>query len=243
MEADTSRDFIVRGELRAAINVRNPLLVVRIDDAGDPVGVAPDVASEIARMLDVPLTYVLYASPGELAADAASDAWDIGLIGAEPKRAQTIDFTGAYVEAAASYLVHADSSLSALADVDRKGVRISVPARTAYDLWLQRHIRFAELVPADDPRMAREQFAARKLEVLAGLREQLKRDAESVDNVRLLDGAFTAVRQSVGIPKGHPASVAIVWDLVEQLKASGFIESSIERHDVRSLTVAAPSSR
>ena len=59
------------------------------------------------------------AKPGELADAVGSDAWDIGLIGAEPARAEKISFTAAYVEIEATYLVPAGSPLKTIAEVDR----------------------------------------------------------------------------------------------------------------------------
>ena len=88
---------------------------------------------------------VPYAKPGELADDAENDKWDIGLIGAEPARAEKIDFTAAYVEIEATYLVPAGSPIKSIAEVDVKGNRIAVTARSAYDLWLERNIHNATL--------------------------------------------------------------------------------------------------
>src|SRR5690606_16428572 len=110
------------GVLRAGLNMANFLLVSGTTEAGEPAGVAPDMAAEIARRLGVPVRFVPYKTPGELADAAESGAWDIGLIGAEPQRAEKIAFTPAYVEIEATYLVPAGSSIRALADVDRPGV-------------------------------------------------------------------------------------------------------------------------
>ena len=58
------------GVLRAGINLSNFLLVTKINSTGDPEGVAPDLAHEVATRLNVPVRYVPFKSPGELA-DAA----------------------------------------------------------------------------------------------------------------------------------------------------------------------------
>ena len=134
------------GVLRAGINLSNFLLVTGKSEAGDPVGVAPDVAGEIAKRLGVPVKYVTFKSPGELADAADASAWDIGLIGAEPQRAEKIAFSPAYVEIEATYLVPAGSPLKSIADVDKAGVRIAVTGRATYGLWLDRNIKNAELV-------------------------------------------------------------------------------------------------
>ena len=76
------------GVLRAGINLSNFLLVTGRSAAGDPEGVAPDMAAAIASALGVPVRYVPFKTPGELGDQAGSNVWDIGLIGAEPQQAE-----------------------------------------------------------------------------------------------------------------------------------------------------------
>ena len=109
-----------------AINMSNFLLVTGRSAAGDPEGVSPSMARAIAERLGVPVKYVPFPKPGELADVVDNDAWDIGLIGAEPARAEKIAFTAAYAEIEATYLVPAGSAIAAIAEVDRPGVRIAV---------------------------------------------------------------------------------------------------------------------
>src|SRR5262249_7434409 len=149
------------------------------DAAGEPVGVAPEMAAEVARRLGVPVKYVPYQTPGELA-DAAETGWDIGLIGAEPQRAGKIAFSPAYAEIEATYLVPAGSPSRPLADVDKRGVRISVTGRSAYGLWLERNIKHAALAKTATLDSAFEQFVNDKLEVLAGLKPRLLADVETL---------------------------------------------------------------
>ena len=99
--------------------------------------------------LGVPVQYVPFKSPGELVDMADKGIWDIGLIGAEPQRAETIAFTAAYAQIEATYLVPSRSHLKAIADVDSVGVQIAVTARTAYGLWLDRNIKHAELIRSE----------------------------------------------------------------------------------------------
>jgi polar amino acid transport system substrate-binding protein len=228
------------GTLRAGINLSNFLLVTGKTPTGDPMGVAPDMAAEIARRLGVALKLVPFKAPGELADAAEANAWDIGLIGAEPQRAEKITFSPAYVEIEATYLVPADSPLKSIADVDRKGVRIAVMGRAAYGLWLERNIKNAELVRSDSLASAAEQFVRDKLEALAGLRPALISDSAKVPGGRILDGRFMAVQQAIGTQRKNAAAGAFLRNFVEEVKASGFVASLIENHKVRGLTVAPP---
>jgi polar amino acid transport system substrate-binding protein len=240
MSPEIIADLAPTGVLRAGINLSNFLLVTGKSPAGDPEGVSPDMAGEIARRLGVPVKYVPFKSPGELADAAGSGVWDIGLIGAEPQRAETIAFSAAYTEIDATYLVPAGSPLKTMADIDAAGVRIAVTGRSAYGLWLDRNIKHATLVRSETLDSAYEQFARSNLEALAGLRPRLLSDVEKLPGARIIDGRFTSVQQAIGTAKKNTAGAAFLRDFVEEAKASGLVARLIERHKVRGLSVAAP---
>jgi polar amino acid transport system substrate-binding protein len=237
---DVVNELAPSGVLRAGINMSNFLLVSGTSASGDPVGVAPDMARAIADRLGVPVAYKKFPRPGELADAADADAWDIGLIGDEPARAQKIAFSPAYVEIASTYLVPAGSPLTTIEDVDRPGIRIAVTARTAYELWLSRHIRHAELVKTESLDAALEQFLGEGLDALAGLKPRLLKDVQRVPGARILDGQFSAVQQAIGTLRPRVAGAAFLRDFVEEAKASGLVASLIERHRVEGLSVAPP---
>jgi polar amino acid transport system substrate-binding protein len=238
MSPEIVSELAPHGVLRAGINMSNFLLVTGSSPSGDPEGVSPDMAREIAARLGVPVRYVPFPKPGELADAAGKDVWDIGLIGAEPARAEKIDFTTAYVEIEATYLVPAGSPLQTLADVDRPGVRIAVTARAAYDLWLERNIKHATLVRSSSLDAACEQFVAEKLDALAGLRPRLLTDIRTLPGARILDGQFTAVQQAIGTARGNKAAAAFLQSFVDEVKKSGFVAGLIEKHNARGLSVA-----
>ena len=198
------------------------------------------MAQAIADRLGVPAQLIPFKSPGELADQAGKDIWDIGLIGAEPQRAEKISFTAAYVEIEATYMVPAGSPIASIADVDRKGVRIAVSARSAYDLWLENNIRNATLVRVSGLDAAFQTFLADKLDVLAGLRPGLLKDVEKAPGLKILEGKFTAVQQAVGTARPNSAGAAFLADFVEEAKKSGLVARLIERHKVKGLSVAPP---
>ena len=229
------------GVLRAGINLGNPLLVTGTAPGGDPEGVAPDMARAIADRLNARVAYVTFATPGELADAAEADVWDIGLIAEEAKRAETIAFSPAYCEIEATYLAPAGSPIRAIDDVDRPGVRIAISARSAFDLYLSRTLKHAELVRAQGLAASLDLFVAEKLDVLAGLRPGLMENAAKVPGSQVLDGRFMAVQQAVGTQRTKPAAAAFLRDFVEEAKTSGLVAALIERHGVTGrLLVAAP---
>jgi polar amino acid transport system substrate-binding protein len=229
------------GVLRAAINMGNFLLVTGKDPSGDPSGVSPDMAAAIAARLGVPVKFVPYARPGEIADDAEKGLWDIGNIGAEPQRAAVIDFTAAYCEIEATYLVPAGSPIRGVAEVDQPGRRVAVTARSAYGLWLENNYTKGELLQFNGADEAIKAFVDQKLDAYAGLRPGLIDVVAKLPGSRILDGQFTAVQQAVGTPKKNAAGFAFLKDFVEESKRNGVIASLIARHGVAGrLSVAPP---
>jgi len=226
------------GKLRAGINYGNFLLVKKDPKGGEPSGVAPDLARELGRRADVPVEFVPYDQAGKLAEGVRAGAWDIAFLGNEPQRANEIAFSAAYLEIEATYLVPAGSPIRSLADVDRAGVRIAVADKAAYDLFLMRNLKHAELVRAEGIQGSYDLFVNQKLDVLAGLKPRLVSDVEKLPGSRMLEGRFMAVQQSIGSPRGRDAAAQYVRDFVADVKASGFVARAIETHGVRGVSVA-----
>jgi len=226
------------GVLRTGINMSNFLLVTGKSPSGDPQGVAPDMAAEIARRLGVPVSYVQFERPSKLADAAGTNTWDIGLIGAEPQRAEKITFTNAYCEIEATYLVPNGSKIASIAEVDRPGVRITVRRGAAYDLWLERNIKQGTVLRSDSADGPFNQFKDEGLEAYAALRPQLLTDVEKLPGSKILPGNFMTVQQAIGTAKPNVAGAAFLQDFVTEAKRSGLVARLIEKHHVKGLSVA-----
>ena len=227
------------GRLRVGINLGNILLVTGQSAKGDPVGVAPDLAAEAARRLGVEVSYRTYPMPGELADALARDEWDIGLIAFEPQRAETIAFCDPYVEIEGSYLVPPGSSIQTIEEVDRPGVRIAVANRAAYDLYLSRTLKHAELCRATGLGGAFELFVNDRLDALAGLKPALLENAAKLPGARVLAGNFSTVGQAIGTKPQSKALKAFLDDFTAEVKASGLVAELIDRHGVTGKLIPA----
>lgn len=225
------------GVLRVGVNLGNFLLVTKRPD-GSLEGIVPDLSGDLAARLGATVQYVLHAGAGDVADGGAQGTWDVAFIGAEPARAAQIAFTEAYLEIPASYLVPAGSPLRAIEDVDRPGVRVATSARSAYDLYLSRHLRHAELVRAEGIPASYELFMAQKLDVLSGLLPRLVAEQARTPGSRILEGKFTAVQQAIGTPRPREAAAAWLRDYCADIRRNGQVAAAIARHGVRGVNVA-----
>jgi polar amino acid transport system substrate-binding protein len=227
------------GSLRVGINFGNALLANK-NANGTPGGIAVDLAQELARRLGTPLEMVSYESAGRMADGAKAGSWDVAFLGADPDRAEEISFTPPYLEIDTTYLVPFNSVMRNIEDVDREGVRIAVSEKSAYDLFLTRHLKHAQLVRVPGVDASVDLFFAEKLDALAGLRPLLVDIAASQAAFRVLDGRFTVVQQAVGTPKGRADASNYLHEFVENIKASGFLGKTIERNGIRGVSIPAP---
>jgi polar amino acid transport system substrate-binding protein len=224
------KQFAPTGTLRAAINQGNGVLVQRQPDGAEPKGVTIMLAKELGKRLGVPVELVLFNAAGEVFAALKESRWDIAFLAVEPVRAAEIDFTAPYVIIEGAYMVPKDSALKTPADVDVKGIRIAVGKGSAYDLYLTRTIKNAEIVRASTGggRASIDLFNDEKFEVAAGVRQPLAEYAKTDPNVRVMDQRFMAIEQAMGMPKGRGAAHGYLKGFVEEMKRSGFVADALK---------------
>jgi polar amino acid transport system substrate-binding protein len=228
-------DLAPTGALRASINLGNPVLAQGTSDA--PSGVTVDIARAVGERLGVPVELLCFDAARTSFEAIATGAADICFLAIEPAREGDVAFTEPYVLIDGVYAVADDSALRTVADVDGEGVRIGVKTGSAYDLFLTRTLEHAQLVRGDE---GVEVFMAAGLDAGAGIREPVTAFAAQ-HGLRVVDGAFMQIRQAVGTARTRSTeTVDFLRDLVEELKASGFVADSLERSGQRRDAAAPP---
>lgn len=231
------RQLAPTGRLRAALNFGNPVLVQRRPD-GSPAGVTVALAHELARRLALELDFVPFDGAGKVV-DAAGQ-WDACFLAIDPVRAAGIAFTSPYVVIEGSYLVPRDAPFRHVDELDHAGARIAVGKGAAYDLYLTRALKHAELVRADSSAAAIDLFLAGGLTAAAGVRQPLEATARADTRYRVVDGRFTQILQAMGTPKDRPEVLAYLQSFIEEMKASGFVAAELAGSGQQDAAVAPP---
>ncbi len=241
MPSDIVTRFTPTGVLRASINLGNPILAHVDSASGEPGGVSVDLATTFAQRLGVRLELVVFGSAGHSVEAVTNEQADIGFFAVDPVRGAGIAFTAPYVLIEGCYLVHGSSPLQSNEQVDQPGMRVVVGAGSAYDLYLTRELRHATLVRAPTSPTVVDVFVEMALEVAAGVKQQLEKDARRFPGHRLLPGRFMVIQQAMGLPKGRGESArAFLARFVEEMKACGFVADAMRRHHVEGAIVAPP---
>ena len=237
-DADIVRALAPDGRLRAAVNFGNPILANKDEKTGESVGVSIDLARELGRRLNIPVDLVTFTAAGKVVEAVTANEVSIAFVAIDPQRAVSTLYTAPYVVIEGAYLVRTDSPLKANEEVDRAGQRIVTAKGSAYDLYLTREIKNATIVHAPTSQAVTDTFLAQNMEVAAGVKQQLQMDAARVPGVRLLPGRFMVINQAMGTPIARAAAGEYLKAFIEEMKASGFVAASLERHGIKGAAVA-----
>lgn len=240
---NTSHDVVAAlaptGRLRASINLGNPILAKTDPATGAAVGVSVDLARELARRLGVDIELVTVPTAGQSVQIVSDGRADVGFFAIDPLRAATIAFTAAYVWIEGCYLVHDESPLRSIDEVDRPGITVMVGKGSAYDLHLTRTLQHATILRAPTSPAVVDVFVAQRADVAAGVKQQLEADARRLGGLRLLPGRFMVIQQAMGLSKSRGTEAcAYVAAYVEDVKASGFVAAALTRHGIAGASVA-----
>ncbi|MDM0023261.1 transporter substrate-binding domain-containing protein [Variovorax saccharolyticus] len=231
--------FTPASALRASINLGNPILANKDPASGEPIGVSVDLARAFAERLGAPLELVVFEKAAASVEAVRGEQADIGFFAIDPARGEGLRFTAPYVLIEGSYLVPAASALAGNEDVDRDGQRIAVGSGSAYDLFLTREIRQAQIVRVAGASGVMQSLRAGQVEVAAGIRQVLEAEAAGDAALRLLPGRFMVIQQAMGTPASRgPEAAAVLAAFVEEMKASGFVADALARHRIQGASVA-----
>jgi polar amino acid transport system substrate-binding protein len=239
MNAALLHAFAPTGILRASINLGNPILANRHPSTGEPFGVSIDLANALAERLGVGIELVVFDAAGKSVEAVRGEQADVGFFAIDPVRGEGIAFTAPYVLIEGSYLVPEGSALRSNDEVDRRGVRVTVGKGSAYDLFLTRELQHAEIVRAPTSPTVVDVFVEQKLEVAAGVKQQLEADLARYPGHRLLPGRFMVIQQAMGLPQSRGTEAAhYLAQFVEDMKASGWVAQALMRHRIQGASVA-----
>lgn len=225
------KDLAPGGTLRAAINLGNAVLAQENSGSDGLKGISVEIARKLAHRLEVELQLIPFTSAGEVVGALEQDAWTIAFLAIDPKRAETIAFTESYLAIEGSYLVRTESRFVSNEDVDHPGVRIAVGKNAAYDLYLSRNLKSAELIRAKTTPGAVDLFVEEGLEVAAGVKLPLLNFAEKNGAFRVLNEPFMVINQAMCMPQGRPAGFDYLAKFVVEIKNNGTLQQIIRSFD------------
>jgi ABC-type amino acid transport substrate-binding protein len=234
-----SNTFAPTGELRVAINVGNPILACRHPETGEPEGVSIDLATQLAQRLGMPLKLVVFDAASKSVEALSHEEVDVGFFAIDPLRSASIAFTAPYLLIEGAYMVKQDSPLKSNDEVDQPKHTVVVGKGSAYDLYLSREIKHAQLVRSPTSPEVVSFFLEHGHDVAAGVKPQLEAELPRIPGLRMLPGHFMVISQAMGLPKSRdPEAAAYLYQFVEEMKVTGVVAQVMAKHLIEGATLA-----
>ncbi|HEY2844609.1 MAG TPA: transporter substrate-binding domain-containing protein [Bryobacteraceae bacterium] len=224
-------DLAPGGTLRATFLAGNPVQATT-DSTGAISGPAADIVKELARRAGIPYTITPSNGSKELIERLNTHTVDIGFLAWEADRAQVVDFSGPYLLMGTTYLVPAASPIRTAADADRPGVKIGAVAGNSPTIYLQQHLKNAQVIlwtAAPPFEEMLKMFASGQVDAYAGNRARLVEAADRYPGLRVAQDNFTLLEQNIVVRKGDAAKLRIVNDFLDEARASTFLKDSLIR--------------
>jgi polar amino acid transport system substrate-binding protein len=210
-------------------------------DGGGVSGIIPDLATELARRGGAKLDLVKFENPARMLAAFRDGSLDVTFLGITADRAEAIDFGPVIFEVQTAYLVPATSTIATIAEIDRAGVRIAVPARSAQEAHLRKTITAAALlpIPAETPQRAIDMLKEGEADAFSHVAPMLAAVQSELPGSRILPGSYFNVPVAIGVAKGRPAAVAdFARAFAADVKSSGFVQRSLARNGLVGVAAA-----
>jgi polar amino acid transport system substrate-binding protein len=240
----TAQEGSERGELaptgtfRLGLVFNNRNIASRDPATGELRGVGVDLGRELAERLDLRFEPIGYRTGPDAVDGLQTGAVDAVILGVDPARG--FDFAPPYIQDDMTYIVPAASPMRTAADADRPGVRIAATPGSSFYLALQREVHNAEVVGIDRSEVWGP-LETGTVDAHAFSRSGLLADAAQRPGLRVVEGRFGVELDAIALPKGRPAALAFVTQVMEEAKASGLVQEAIERAGLAGLVEVPPS--
>jgi polar amino acid transport system substrate-binding protein len=232
-------DIAPTGTLRAAYLANNPAQAIRDPASGEIRGASADLARELGRRINAPVTLIPSTSPQAVIDAVSKGDADIGFVAYAPSRTGTVAFSQTYMLVRQSFLVPENSPIHSVADIDQPGRRISGGKGDSITLFLARTLKQAKLIETDNtPADTKQKFANGEIDAFGANRQRLTNMAADMPGYRLLPDNIFDVPQTIIVPKDKPEVLAEINRFIDDVRGSGFLAAAIERSRIPGVEVA-----
>jgi polar amino acid transport system substrate-binding protein len=138
-----------------------------------------------------------------------------------------------------SFIVKDNSRIKSVKDIDAAGLRISAGAGDSIALYLKRKLKNTALIETDNtPADAKKKFAANEIDAFGANRQRLTTMLKDMPGYRILPDSLFGVTQTIIVPKDKTAALETVNRFLDDVRASGFLQSAVEKSGIIGLSVA-----
>jgi polar amino acid transport system substrate-binding protein len=221
------------GTLRVGVYPGSPTSLVHDPKTGQAAGIAHDLGEALGRALGVPVRIVEFSRVAQVLEALKANQVDFTFTNATESRARDVDFTQPLVMLELGYLVPPASPITAIAEIDKPGVRVGVTQGSTSQGALARQFKQATIVPAPSLEKAAQMLRERALDAFATNKGILFEMSDQLPGYRVLDGRWGLEHMAIAVPKGRAAGMPFLRNFGDEIRTSGRLQAIVARAGLR----------
>jgi len=230
---DARQILAPKGKLRVGVYLGSPTSMVRDSKTNEVHGLSFDLGKELAGRLNVPFEQVTYQRISDVLEGMKAGDVDFTVSNSTPARAATVTFSQNLLTIELGYLVAATSPITAIADVQKPGLRIGVTQGSTSQGTIPKLLPNATVVGAENYKRGIEMLEHGEIDTYATNKPTLFEMSDQMPGSRILEGRWGEEHLAVAIPKDHQAALEYIRHFVEEVQTGGLLAQSVERAGLR----------
>jgi polar amino acid transport system substrate-binding protein len=231
--AQDARDILApKGKLRVGVYLGSPTSMVH-DSKGETHGLSFDLGKELAKRLNVAFEEVHYQRISDVIDGMKAQDVDFTISNSTPARAAVVTFSQTLLTIELGYLVPAASPITAIADVQKPGIRVGVTQGSTSQGTIPKLLPNATVLPAQNYKRGIEMLEHGEIDTYATNKPTLFEMSDQMQGARVLDGRWGEEHLAVAIPKGREAALDYIRHFVEEVQANGLLVRAVDQSGLR----------
>ncbi|UJD89877.1 transporter substrate-binding domain-containing protein [Rahnella aquatilis] len=202
-------------------------------------GVSADVANEFGRRLARPIE-IIAISPQEILSAVEAGTVDIGFVAPNSQRVGQSLFSKPYMLVQQTVIVKGNATIASVKELDQPGNVIGAYKGDSISLFLSQTLKHATVKESTDMSMDEGLSWIRSGSVVAfaGNRQRLGELIKDKIDLALLPDNLHQVPQAIAVSREAPDFLAKLESYLADMKATGFLDSSVRNSGVNGIIVA-----
>lgn len=212
------------GKLRVGVYLGSPTSLVHDPRTGESHGLSFELGKELAKRLGAPFEQVNYQRISDIIEGMKAGDVDFTISNSTPARAAFVTFSQTLLTIELGYLVAANSPITAIADIQKDGLRIGVTQGSTSQGTIPKLLPNAIVVPAANYKRGIEMLEHGEIDTYATNKPTLFEMSDQMRGSRILEGRWGEEHLAVAIPKEHAGGLDYIKSFVEDVQRTGLVE-------------------
>jgi polar amino acid transport system substrate-binding protein len=221
------------GSLRVGLYPGSPGSLIVGETPESNRGLGFELGRAFAQYLNVVFEPVIFATNGEILAQAKSEQLDFVFVNATPVRAEYLALAEPLLFTDQTYLVGPGCVVQKIEEIDAQGIRVGVSAGSTSEATLPTILSQAKVISTNGLEEVIRMLSVGEIDAFATNKAILSELADSIQGARILEGAWGRESIAIGIPKRRMQALPVVAQFCADARESGLLAAAVHRAGMR----------